>query len=70
MSATIHYLRPFEREDLAKTTEEPEADNRPDNEEYEAGAKPKRRRRRVMPCGRGSRFKKRMDGSVVPRERR
>ena len=68
MSATIHYLRPFEREDLAKTTGESEPDAFP-GEEEEASAKPKRRRR-AMPGGRNSRFKKRMDGTVVRRERR
>ena len=65
MSATIHYLRPFEREDLA--SEEPQD---PAIEETAAEPKKKRIRRRLMPCGRNSRFKKRMDGTVVPRERR
>jgi hypothetical protein len=68
MSATIHYLRPFEREDLAKTTGEDGPDDGQD-EADEPGAKPKRRRRRAMPCGRNSRFKKRMDGTVVVRKR-
>jgi FtsZ-interacting cell division protein YlmF len=69
MSATIHYLRPFEREDLAEA--EPQTE-RQDPAIKESASEPekKRTRRRLMPCGRNSRFKKRMDGTVVPRERR
>jgi hypothetical protein len=66
MSATIHYLRPFEREDLAEA--KPQAD--PAIEQSASEPEKKRIRRRLMPCGRNSRFKKRMDGTVVPRERR
>lgn len=68
MSATIHYLRPFEREDLEKSTAEPA---REDHDEDDAQTQPVKQaaRRRAMPCGRNSRFKKRMDGKVVPREK-
>lgn len=68
MSATIHYLRPFERQNLSETEAgpAPEADTMTD--EQEAAPKRKPVRKRTMPCGRKSRFKKRMDGTVVPRE--
>ncbi len=69
MSATIHYLRPFEAEDLARADAE-DTQNVPAVQESAPKAEKKRLRRRVMPCGRNSRFKKRMDGTVVPRERR
>jgi hypothetical protein len=76
MSATIHYLRPFQREKLDETVAEPEATPDP-AEASEAAAEEethapdkKRTRRHSMPCGRNSRFKRRMDGSVVPRKPR
>ena len=69
MSATIHYLRPFEREDLGKTEPEPAEEFQAAEEEAPQPEK-KRTRRHQMPCGRNSRFKKRMDGSVVPRDKR
>jgi len=74
MSATIHYLRPFEREDLSKTESQPAPEQEAVEEmaaDDEAPA-PERRptRRHQMPCGRNSRFKKRMDGTVVPRDKR
>lgn len=69
MTATIHYLRPFAREDLEKSTAEPAPENQNGEEtEVMPGERPKRRR--AMPCGRKSRFKKRMDGKVVLREKR
>jgi hypothetical protein len=66
MSATIHYLRLFEREELGKAEAEPA----PEAEATEAEPpKPEKKRwRRAMPCGRNSRFKRRMDGKIVPRE--
>jgi hypothetical protein len=78
MSATIYYLRPFEREDLSKTDAELPAEAEAAAYEHEAApseaeaATQERRpaRKRTMPCGRNSRFKKRMDGTVVPREER
>jgi hypothetical protein len=74
MSATIHYLRPFQRENLAETAAEPEpapaeASEAAAEEETSATEK-KRTRRHSMPCGRNSRFKRRMDGTVVPRKPR
>ena len=69
MSATIHYLRPFEREDLTQTQPEP-AEDAQAAEEDAPHAEKKPARRRAMPCGRKSRFKKRMDGTVVPRDKR
>lgn len=79
MSATIYYLRPFEREDLSKADAELSAEAEAAAEEHDAApvdddATATRERRpaakRTMPCGRNSRFKKRMDGKVVPREER
>ena len=72
MSATIHYLRPFERETLREEEPKPAAtaqDQPAAEEEAEASAPQKPKRRRTMPCGRNSRFKKRMDGTVVPRDK-
>jgi hypothetical protein len=68
MSATIHYLRPFEREDLSKIDQEPEPEMEAVDEEAAAPERA-RTRRHQMPCGRNSRFKKRMDGKVVPRDK-
>jgi len=74
MSATIHYLRPFEREDLSKTEAEPAPEQEAIADEAVEDEAPvperKRTKRHQMPCGRNSRFKKRMDGSVVPRDKR
>ena len=82
MTATIHYLHPFEREDLSKTeaaepVQESPGESRGESQEEsqaaddEAPAPEKTRtRRHLMPCGRNSRFKKRMDGTVVPRDKR
>jgi hypothetical protein len=76
VSATIHYLRPFEREDLAKSEQSPqpaqegEAAQEPEDESQETEAKPERRRsRRAMPCGRGSKWKKKIGGGVVARDK-
>jgi hypothetical protein len=65
MSATIHYLRPLEREDLSEVEAEP--GQQPQAAEGDRPKPEKKRWRRKMPCGRGSRFKRRMDGKIVPR---
>jgi hypothetical protein len=75
MSATIHYLRPFQREDLtAYSRESPQGDESPDGdrevEPRQIARSTSKKSSRAMPCGRNSRFKKRMDGKVVPREDR
>jgi hypothetical protein len=76
MSATIHYLRPFQREDLAEPAEaERTAPDRatPESETEEAGAQTKsgkRRSGRAMPCGRSSKWKKKIGGGVVARDKR
>lgn len=70
MSATIHYLRPFQRENLAETAGEAEAEEACAHEDEEPKPAEKRARGRAMPCGRKSGFKKRMDGKVVPRDKR
>ena len=70
MSATIHYLRPFERQDLSKTEAEPAPAAETMSDEQGPAVETKSARKRTMPCGRKSRFKKRMDGTVVPREER
>jgi hypothetical protein len=70
MSATIHYLRPFERQDLSKTEADPAPEVETVAEGLDAAPQKKPVRKRTMPCGRKSRFKKRMDGTVVPREER
>lgn len=76
MSATIHYLRPFQRENLDEAA--PEAEPTPVEasagetaaEAETAEPEQKRTRGQSMPCGRNSRFKRRMDGTVVPRKPR
>lgn len=74
MSATIYYLRPFQREDLTGLADDsPEGDEAldPDGEaaaRQTATRSASKKAGRAMPCGRNSRFKKRMDGKVVPRE--
>jgi hypothetical protein len=62
MSATIHYLRPFEREKLAKVEQEAEPAHQ---------AEPsKHRHKRPMPGGKGSKWKRKIGGGVVPGEKR
>ena len=74
MSATIYYLRPFQREDLTGYSSESPQDDEALNGDGEAPARQTAARSsskkagRAMPCGRNSRFKKRMDGKVVPRK--
>jgi hypothetical protein len=76
MSATIHYLRPFQREDLAEPAEAGStAPDRatPESDTEEAGAQAKsgkRRSGRAMPCGRNSKWKKKIGGGVVARDKR
>ena len=81
MSATIHYLRPFQHEDLAEPAEAERAEAEraeaeraaPESETEEAGAqaKPgKRRGGRAMPCGRSSKWKKKIGGGIVARDKR
>jgi hypothetical protein len=62
MSATNHYLRPFEREELAKVEQEAELAHQ---------AEPsKHRHKGSMPGGKGSKWKRKIGGGVVPREKR
>jgi hypothetical protein len=76
MSATIHYLRPFEREKLAEPAEAQEPAPSVETEAQEAESEPdsrlrfdKRRSARAMPCGRNSKWKKKIGGGVVAREK-
>ena len=71
MSATIHYLRPFQHEDLAEPAEAERAAPESETEEAGAQAKPgKRRGGRAMPCGRSSKWKKKIGGGIVARDKR
>lgn len=74
MTATIHYLRPFQREDRAEPAQAPEETPARDDEtvEEEPQAKPDRRRTggRAMPCGRDSKWKKKIGGGIAAREKR
>jgi hypothetical protein len=67
VTATIIYLRPFEREDPGKQ----EAENLPDDPQDPPAKRASRDKKRIvrnpLPCGKKSRWKKRMDGKVVPR---
>jgi len=79
MTATIHYLRPFQHEDLAPHDDlaepaqaaEPEITQDSDVAEDVARTKPdKRGGGRAMPCGRNSKWKKKIGGGVVARDKR
>jgi hypothetical protein len=73
MSATIHYLRPFQREQLAETAAAPaapDADIAPEGEDEPEARPEKRRGGRAMPCGRNSKWKKKIGGGVVARDKR
>jgi hypothetical protein len=72
MSATIHYLRPFQREQLAETAAPPvPAADVAHEDGGEPQAQPEKRRGgRAMPCGRNSKWKKKIGGGVVARDKR
>jgi hypothetical protein len=72
MSATIHYLRPFQREQLDETVAAPApAEDAASEGEGEPEARPEKRRGgRSMPCGRNSKWKKKIGGGVVARDKR
>lgn len=76
MNATIHYLRSFEREKLAEPAEAEEPEQRVETEAEEPEPEPesrlkfdKRRSARAMPCGRNSKWKKKIGGGVVARDK-
>jgi hypothetical protein len=68
MSAVIYFLKPFEREDLGKQDHEVvQEDWHPQPKQGKSGKR--RYVRNPLPCGRESRWKKKMNGEVVRRER-
>jgi hypothetical protein len=70
MNATIHYLRPFEREKLAEPAQPEEQGAEAEEPEQPSRLMfDKRRSARAMPCGRNSKWKKKIGGGVVAREK-
>src|SRR5262245_3788553 len=68
MSATIYYLKPFERERLEVTEEELRAEHfSPSPCPAQKTSGKKRYVRNPLPCGRNSAWKRRLNGQVVRR---
>jgi hypothetical protein len=65
MSATIYYLRPFQPENLEQPLPALDEDV---SDIPAASVSPKRAAGRSMPCGRNSKWKKKIGGGVVRRE--
>jgi hypothetical protein len=65
MSAKIYYLRPFQSENLEHSLPALEEDAQ---DIPAASVSPKRASGRSMPCGRDSKWKKKIGGGVVRRE--